>query len=563
MKTKLVIWGTNAADEKTLIAMELRADKNQVGVWMFPEKVVTDAFSEQLFEEWRNGKEVPFPEEFTYVDRELTVTDSLLPDDLKVERSDLIMRAQAEWHFIVLSTKLRQAYHAELDDIKARVEKLESFDNQVWDSLKEFWEKVQKQVNDRNLFREHIENLREGTNALFTRMKELRNKKDEDFHRRSKEVMSKFMDSLQAVEDRIKEGLRLQSLFDELKKIQQLYRESEMTREHRNKVWDRIDAAFKALKDKRFGGGSTQSTSASGGGDEGAPMDRLQKRYDGLMDAIDKMLRSIKRDQDDLNFQQKKIETTDGQLEAQIRQAKIKMIEERIKSKEEKLKEMNQTREELDKRREQIQAKEEKRAEREKFEQAKEAAKEKIAEQMRQQTESRSAMADQLEKAAEALGAKKSAPEVEIPQEEKKEDLIDTITEMAAEAMEDVSDTVRAVAGVVGKKISEAVEDLTQKEEEKPAETAPEGSEPTPEPEAKKEDLIDSITEAMENAGEKVMAAAGAAGKKIKEAIEDLTKKEEEKPSEPPVEIPVEGPEDKAETEEKKEAEEEDLKDNS
>ena len=118
MKTKLVLWGTNANDERTLIAMELRPELNQVGMWMFPESIATDEFAKQLFDEWRESKEVPFPEGFTYREQELTMTESLLPDDIKVERSDIVQRAQAEWHFIVLSSKLQEAYHSELEELK-------------------------------------------------------------------------------------------------------------------------------------------------------------------------------------------------------------------------------------------------------------------------------------------------------------------------------------------------------------------------------------------------------------------------------------------------------------
>lgn len=56
MKTKLVLWGTNANDERVLIAMELRPELNQVGIWQFPEQIATDEFAQQLFDEWRESK---------------------------------------------------------------------------------------------------------------------------------------------------------------------------------------------------------------------------------------------------------------------------------------------------------------------------------------------------------------------------------------------------------------------------------------------------------------------------------------------------------------------------
>jgi chromosome segregation ATPase len=509
MKTKLVLWGTNANDERTLIAMELRPELNQVGTWLFPESIATDEFAKQLFDEWRESKEVPFPEGFTYREQELTMTESLLPDDIKVERTDIVQRAQAEWHFIVLSSKLQEAYHSELEELKDRVERLESFDPGVWENLKSFWDKVQNQVRERNLFRDHIESLRENTNALFERLKELRKKMDDEFSKQSRETMQKFMTSLEEIEQKIKEGLRLQSAFDELKKVQREYRDAQMTRDHRSKVWDRLDGMFKAVKEKRFGGEA---------GSDDSPLLRIQRRYNGLLEAIQKMERSIKRDKDDLNFQAKKIATTDGQLEAQIRQAKITMIEERIRSKEDKLNEMVHTRTDLEGRMERIRQRQAKEQEKEKLEEAKEHAKEKIAEQIKQQQAEMEEISDKLEKAAESLTGDEAA-EAEAEAEAEP-----SLREKVEEAVEDAVDTIKAIAEVAEEKIEDVVEKAEDKVEEvvekakakRKKKAAPESAEEEP-------SLLEKVEDAVEKAVDTVKEIAEDAAERVEEIAEKLT----------------------------------------
>ena len=72
MKSKLVLWGTNAQEERVLIAMQLRAEDNKVDIWMFPEAIASPEFSQQMLTEWRNGVEVAFPEGGTHLERELS-----------------------------------------------------------------------------------------------------------------------------------------------------------------------------------------------------------------------------------------------------------------------------------------------------------------------------------------------------------------------------------------------------------------------------------------------------------------------------------------------------------
>lgn len=512
MKTKLVLWGANAQEERVLIALELLAKENKVKIMTFTESVATEEFSQKMMQEWRNGAPMEMPEAHTSEIRELAVSDSLLPEELKVERGDLIQRAQTEWHFVVLSSKLNEAYQAELDEIKEKIDRLDNFDKNVWEGLKVFWNKVQTQVRDRNLFREHANSLRDNTNALFSRLKELRVKLDEDFQKKSKENVERFSGLLEGIEKKIGEGLSLQPIFDELKDLQRKFREADFTRDHRSKVWQRLDKAFKVVKERRFGAT----------GDDRSPMERLKRRYEGLLSAIEKMERSIQRDQDDLQFQNRKIASTDGQLEAQIRQAKIKMIEERIRSKDEKLGEMKATKAELEKRMESQAQKEAKRQERQRLEDAKKIASEKIAAEIKQKAEGRVGD-EKIEKALDALGVEenpKTATEEEAPAD-KKDSMIEAVSTTVGESVEDMVDTVKAVAEVVSDKVEDAVENLKDKVFGKTDDPAEETETPVAAAPAE-ESLTSKISDSVGDMVDKAKAAVEVVSDKVEDAVENL-----------------------------------------
>ena len=433
MKTKLVLWGLNEKDERILLALDLQAEESKVKVHTFKEPEATEGFSKQLMDEWRNDKEVPFPEKYETTERPLSVSDPLLPENYKVEREDVVQRAQTEWQFIALSAKLNRAYASELATLQDKVEQLDAFDSSIWEELKAFWNKVQTQVRDRNLFRDHADDLRDRTNALFARMKELRSKLDAEFKKKSAENLQQFMEKLNEIDERIKKGLRLQPLFEELKQLQRTFRNTKFTRDDRSKVWKRLDGAFKKVKEKRFGPEANTDKS---------PYDRLRRRYDGLLGAIGKMEKSIKRDEDELSFQKRKIERTDGQLEAQIREAKIKMIQDRIDSKKGKHADMLKTKKELEARLE----KEKKREERRKAEaEAKKKAKADIAKKMQKQSELSKEEAEKLEKAAKELKEAKAKKKPAAKKGYKQE----PAASASSNILEDVVDTIGAVAVVV------------------------------------------------------------------------------------------------------------------
>lgn len=430
MKNKVVIWGTNAQNERVLIALELKEAENKVLVYTIPEPLAGEELIAKLNDEWRDNKaEVEFPEGHTVVSRDLSVTDSILPDDLKADRPDTITRAQTEWHFIVLSGKLHRAYQQELDELREKVRNISEFDNTLWQNLRAFWDKVQEQSRERNLFRTHANDLRDAVNALFDDMKKVRTSVESQFQEASAAVLKEISDKLTDIEARIeKSGNKMHIIFEDLKALQAKYRNAKMSNEHRSKAYERIDAAFKAAKNKRFGSEAN----------EGSVLDRHNKRLAGLLEAMNRMKESARRDESELDFQRKRVAATEGQLEAQIRQAKIKMIEERLASKHERIADMEKTKADIER---QIKSVSEREDRRQKMESAKETAKTEI----------------------DAITYKKPEAAENVPATQS---MMDALSNVLGETLENVSDTVKAVATVMGEKAEEALDKAMDAAEE-------------------------------------------------------------------------------------------------
>ena len=479
MKNKLVLWGTDAQNAKVLIAMELRPEANKVDIYTFPMALATEEFTKQLMEEWRNDTAaVSFPEGYKLIERELMAADSLLPEDLKVDRSEIIQRAQNEWHFTVLSSKLNQSYRSELEDFKDRIEKMTEYSAGSWEEVKGFWDKVQGQVRDRNLFREHADLLRDGINDLFNKLKDLRTSLNKEFESRSQEHHDKFMAAFDQVQTRAKDhSIRVNVLFDELKELQKQSRDLGMTRDHRNAVWTRVDALFKSIKESRFGAQAADTGNTAA--------DRAQSRLNGLNLAIEKMQNSVDRDQEELDFQNKKIAVSEGQLEAQIRQAKLRMVQERLVSKQEKLNEMIATRSEVEKSLEGIKERDAKRAEKNQAIVATAKAAEAaivaeatvvVAPEAVVETTVEAIVVDVTPEPIAEVVAKVAEPKTEAIVETVAAvvPIAETVVEVAptadkelsfSEQLEDVTedtvDTVKAVAEVLGNKLEDFIESIT------------------------------------------------------------------------------------------------------
>ena len=191
------------------------------------------------------------------------MADGILPDDIRVERSDIIQRAQMEWHFVVLSSKLYRNFKTELEDFSDRVKRMELFDQGVWDELKGLWEGVQKHIYDKNLFRDHSDSLKSKANSIFEELKLLRKALNAELNQKSKIVSDNIQSRLVSIEEKIASGAVLKPLFDDLKKIQEEFKTISINREDREILWKKLNEAFKAIREKREGGSSNSNNSGS------------------------------------------------------------------------------------------------------------------------------------------------------------------------------------------------------------------------------------------------------------------------------------------------------------
>jgi len=444
MKKRIALWGKNAGDEKVLITFELLEIDNKVKNLIFAESAITETIYKAIDQEWTREKEVALPETIAEITNDLKITEGMVPDGYSVDKEDIIKRTQTEWHFVVLSSKLSTAFYDELEDIKEKVESLTGYDRKEWNRLSDFWKKVQDRIHNRDLLREHANTLKGDVNDLFSKLKGMRSEFEKEFKEQSSEAQGFFMEKLSSIEERVGKDARLQGLFDELKDLQRKFKDAKLTKGHRAQIWKKLDAAFKTVKEKKFGdkGGANNA------------LERIERRYQGLMGAINKMKSSVGRDESEMKFQSRRADNSDGQLEQQIRQAKIAMIEERLNSKKVKLEDMLKTKADLEKK---IKKLKEKEAHQAKVKEAKAKVKEKISEEVKANQAEMAKKDGALRKAAEKIVSAKSAS-----QPKKEESVVAALSATLGEAIGDVIDTARAVIDVVGDKIEDKVDEVME-----------------------------------------------------------------------------------------------------
>src|SRR5690606_39858406 len=89
--------------------------------------------------------------------------------------------------------------------------------------------------------------LKKRTNAVFASLKALRTRSENVFAEESTRHKAKFINQLDTIESRMKDGKALRNLFDELKKIQKNFKNYRFTRTDHTEIWEKLDGLFKDI----------------------------------------------------------------------------------------------------------------------------------------------------------------------------------------------------------------------------------------------------------------------------------------------------------------------------
>jgi hypothetical protein len=333
MINRFVFTGRDAHDRPILVGMELQLQAKQVELLIFGREGLPEEFPKALHEQWEKGQELAFPAEPERIIRPAG-EEHLLPLEIRADRPELISRIQNEWTLKLLSYKLYESIVEEVGGLQTQLENLGSYSQDLWDKTKATWDQVSNHAQDFNLSRNHAQDLRERINKVFEQLKKMREGGQAEFEQASAALRTGFEATLQELQDRLRDQVKVNELFDQLRNLQKQIRDARMTHRDRRVLWNRLDEQFELLKKQK----------------DNLWQSHLSNRIKGLEDAMKKIQQSVDRDRSNLDFEARKLESGRiGQLEHQLRATRMKVTEDRIRGKEEKLADMHRTLQQLKK----------------------------------------------------------------------------------------------------------------------------------------------------------------------------------------------------------------------
>ena len=115
---RLLMWGTKSNNEKVLFAVEYISE--EAHTYIFPKETLSKYFVDQMFQRWREGFYVLFPNPHDHIVHELSLSN-IIPAYARVNRPDIVDRRTKDFYHESLSNKHCDIMFTEIKKLKSNV----------------------------------------------------------------------------------------------------------------------------------------------------------------------------------------------------------------------------------------------------------------------------------------------------------------------------------------------------------------------------------------------------------------------------------------------------------
>lgn len=327
MNTRLVLWGEIGTDRKALIAIHLDEETAKIHIYAFPKEEVTKEIQDALFVEWKNGGEYAFPENTLHWEIDAN-SDSILPEEVKVDRLDVVLQSQHKWGKKLMSSKINQLLTDEVKLLEEKASVVAEYDQSLWDKAKAQWEKIASYQKKNEISWEQTTVLKDKINSVFEALKAVKRISNENEDQANAVLIKNYHKRIEDLQAKLIYNDQWKFIFDELKKIQTELKDASIRWNHKRAIYNQVNAIFDDLRKYRM----TEVVSKTQG-----RITQLTKILEGLKD-------SIARDNESYQQQVEKMQHyTRGKLSVDELKSRFGDILNRTKEKEAKAEGIKQT----------------------------------------------------------------------------------------------------------------------------------------------------------------------------------------------------------------------------
>ncbi len=327
MNTRLVLWGEIGTDRKALVALYLDEEAAKIHIYALPKDEVTKEIQDTLFVEWKNGGDFSFPDNALHWEIDAN-SDSILPEEVKVERVDIVLQSQHKWGKKLMSSKINQLLTDEVRLLEEKTAVLAEYEQSAWDKAKTQWEKIASYQKKNEISWEQTMVLKDKINAIFETLKAIKRINNENEDQANSVLLKKYENRIEELQSKLIYNDQWKYIFDELKKIQAELKDANIRWNHKRNIYNHINAVFDDLRKYRM----TELVS------------KTQDRISQLTKILKGLKDSIARDNESYQQQVEKMQHyTRGKLSVEELQQRFGNILERTKEKELKAEGIQQT----------------------------------------------------------------------------------------------------------------------------------------------------------------------------------------------------------------------------